>query len=1381
MKLPGRITNDYMRNRFTILLYILLAILYASPAYSMAKFFFSHLGVEDGLSQLSVMNIYQDTDGYLWFGTRNGANRYDGYEFRIYQNEVNNPESLSDNHVRCIAEDKDKNTYIGTGNGLNRIDHATLQITRFYPQTIDGTCSTNSVNSLLLRQDGVLYAFCGNSVFRCYPDKAPVRVESFAIADSSLTTVVQAADGNLFIGTIHTGIYVYSPDWKLLHHFKSDDTDNTQTLPFGLIYTLLPDKEERLWIGTEREGLCLFDRKTGTFRRLNKANSGISNNSIRALAELNDSTLLIGTFGGLNMLNKRTLTITPVSMDIAGKGNLSHYSIHSMLIDKDQTLWVGTYSAGINYHSPSYTPVSYITLDKFAGIIGKGQEGEDENIWFATEGAGLLCYNPKNGKQQLYPIKPPHEKNYEANIIKSILIQGDSILCSTHFGSVYQFSIRSKQYTKLHDFKDNDIYSLYIDSKKRLWIPTNSEHGLVMAAGGKTTNSFASNGSTRSFTGITLINEIEPGCFIFGSITDSIYLYDMNKQVTTNISSMLCPAYSHSRLGYTTAILQDKENSIWIATTKNGLYRLDRQLRLIKHYQKKDGLSQSHISSLTLDKSQNLWATTGKVLYKLNRKTDQFTEFDSADFPALEFTLYSGNCISEDGTIYFSGNKGILSFNPEKIIANPNIPPVYITSLICNNQEDITAQVANQSVTLKADQSNIAIRYTALNFIHAKKNQYAYQLEGADAGWHTVGNRREAYYSNLPPGTYTFRVKASNNDGIWNPQEAVLYITVDPPFYRTWWAYLLYISILTICIIRIIRHQQIRQEQKQEARYKQMEQEKTNELQEERMRMFTNFSHELRTPLTLIINPLNDLLQHVSFSPEVKSLLQLIKKNTGRMLLLVNNLMDIQKYEAGKTILQKTRFNFSAFIREMRQSFESVAGNREITFVLHNQLPDTYYVCLDEAEIEKVFFNLLSNAFKFTPPGGCVTIHASSLSQQECENLPLYPSQHSSILIEGKYLFIEVTDTGKGLSDKEAEKIFEPFYRSEKDIHQQISGTGIGLSLTRSIVMQHNGCIWTHCSEQQGTRFMLLLPDTEKQEKIQILHDTLLQAPTEINRKVNLLVEETEARNKQTILLADDNQEVLQYLEQQLRNDFIVKTAINGKEALAQIEQHYPHILISDVMMPEMNGLELCKRIKENQNYCHIPVILLTAKSMVSQIEEGLNAEADDYIVKPFHISLLKARIRNILSLREKMRTMYGDTLLLKHLGVEEPQEDNDFLTQYIEIVKANISNQELDVSFIYQALGMSRANFYRKVKAVTGLSPIELIKNIRLEAGAKLLKESNMNISEIAQHIGFSSRSYFARSFKAVYGMSPTEYQDTKTIPIFTLFTNQKDEETTI
>lgn len=1333
-------------------------------------FFFSHLGVEDGLSQVSVLNIFQDSDGYIWFGTRNGANRYDGYEFKVYQNEVNNPASISDNYIRKINEDKYKNIWIGTSNGVNCIDYKTQQIIRLYPKAINPQITTNGVYNFLRHSNGDLYALTTRSIFKCRPDKTIEEMPFLKEADSPVHSIMQDFEGDIYVGTEEKGLYIYSADWELKKHYLPDSSKVDSTLPVSTISTLLAGPANNIFIGTFENGLCIYNKKDQTFTRLTSSNSGLNNNSVRHLIPLNKDSILIGTFRGLNILNTKDRTISPVNMDMEAKGALSHYSIHSMLIDCDRTLWVGTYSAGVNYHSPFYRPASFIRPNAFAGILGRGEEDYQGNMWFATEGAGLLYYNPRNGQQQLYPIKPLQAGNYEINILKAIRVKGDSIFCSTHFGSVYLFSIRSKQYKMIYDSKYNDINTLYIDSKQRLWIPTNTEAQTVVIDKGKAINTFSVDGRKQQFRGICMINEIEPDVFLLGSISDTLLVYDMKKEKLTNLTPLLQNGDENKRLGNISGALKDSYQYIWIATTKGGLFRLDKELNLLQNYQKEDGLSESYINSLSIDKNGDVWVVTGKELYKLNRRENRFEQIKPTDSPTQEYTLYANNCVSNDGTLYFPGNQGILAINPQKEITNPNIPPVYITSLLINKQEDpeglpdyqeIYPQQYNNNITLEANQGNITIRYSALNFIHSEDNSYAYIMEGADHNWHNIGNRREAYYSNLSPGKYTFRVKAANNDGVWNQDEAVLYITVNPAFYQTWWAYLIYLCIIFLIVALIVRRQHRKLEREREEKYRQLEQERMNELHEERMRMFTNFSHELRTPLTLIINPLNDLLQRVTFSPEVKKALQLIKKNTGRMLLLVNNLLDIQKYEAGKTILQKTRFNFSTFMQEMYQSFESVASNREISFTLENTLPEPFFTRYDEAEIEKVFFNLLSNAFKFTPAEGQITIHIRQVNQLDCEGLPAFPANEASTLIENSYLFIEIKDTGKGFSREEANKIFEPFYQAQEDIHKQVSGTGIGLSLTRSIIRQHQGYIWAKSSEGTGTSFMILLPDTEKQKEQ--ADDIPMSRPSEINKKVALLVEETETRNKQTILLVDDNQEVLDYLEQQFQHDYIVMKAFNGKEALEQIEKAYPQIVISDVMMAEMNGLELCRRIKGDQNFCHIPIILLTAKSMVSQIEEGLEAGADDYIVKPFHVSLLKARIKNILSMREKMKNIYGESSTLKQLGMEEPEEDNDFLTQYIEIVKANISNQELDVSVIYQALGMSRANFYRKVKAVTGLSPIELIKNIRLEAGAKLLKESNMNVSEIAQHIGFSSRSYFARSFKAVYGMSPTEYQESK------------------
>lgn len=1330
-------------NKAILTIYLFCICYFSASAHT--DFFFSHLGVEHGLSQISVIKIFQDSDGYLWFGTRNGVNKYNGYEFNVYRNEINNEKSLSDGNIRSISEDSHKNIWVGTSNGLNCIAHISGEITRYYPQMIDSASSTNAVNHLLNHSNGSLYALSGTTVFICHPDKSVEWSLELSDLDSPIQAIEQSRTNNDIYISTEKALYIYSDTWKLIRKYAAGMPDHPH-FPQSRITAFLPDTNGQMWIATDEDGVFLFDKQLNTFTQYDKTNTGLSNNSIRSLIFFNKDSILIGTFGGPNILNKKDNTIEPVNMNIEGQGGLNHYSVHSMLVDKDETLWIGTYSAGINYYSPYYKAITFISSYEYAGIMGKGLEDKYGHMWFATEGAGLLYYNPRTNQQQLYPLRPLGIGNYEANIIKSIAIDEDDIYCSTHFGSVYRFSITKRTYELFYDSKIYDIYTLFIDSKKRLWIPTFNDNHLVMIQDGTAVNTFKANEQIMRFERITAIHEWKPDVFLFASSTDSIYLYDLNRETVTNIAHRI-PRNPNERLGTITSIVQDASH-IWISTTKMGIFRFDHELNFQKQYRSDDGISNSYISSMIKDNNNDIWVATNYELLQWNKNDDRFYPIKPVESPMQEFSLFAGS-VASDGTIYFPGSKGALAFNPKNLKNNPTIPPIYITSLITNNHEDIIAKMRindtnetyprNYSITLNANQNNIIIRYAALNYIHPEGNKYMYRLDGADNMWHNVGNRMEAYYANLPSGKYTFHLKASNNDGVWNPDETILQIVVKPPVYKSWWAYTIYLIIALVIIILIINHQHRKHELERDIRFRQMEQEKQKELHEERMRMFANFSHELKTPLTLILNPLEDLVQKVSFSPEVKQALGMIKKNTGKMLSLVNNLMDIQKYEAGKRVLNKKQVNFSIFLESIFQSFEYMAKKRKLHLRIENELAPDYIVFFDETEIEKVFFNLLSNAFKFTPADGCVTIHVKPT------------------LFQGNnYISIRVIDTGKGFSQEEAKKIFEPFYRFGEDIHYQMSGTGIGLSLARSIVSLHNGYIWAESDRESGATFTILLPDTEVQT-------ATVQPPvqiTETSQKAHLLVEEQENKGKKIVLFVDDDNEIVQYIEQQLTPEYLVLKASNGKEALAVIKDKTPHLIISDIMMPVMNGIELCRHIKENKNLYDIPVILLTGSSKDTKIKEGFDAGADDYIAKPFDTELLKTRIRNLLTNREKIKSAHTEMVSLKNLGIDIPLKENEFLSKYIEIVKANISNQDLDISGIYEELGMSRANFYRKVKSITGMSPVDLIRNIRLDAGAKLLIESDLNISEIAQHVGFASRSYFARSFKNIYGLSPSEYQ---------------------
>ncbi len=521
------------------LLYIIVTFLSGIiPVHGETEFFFSQLGARNGLSQTSVISIFQDTDGYLWFGTRNGLNRFDGYEFKVYKNEIYNPNSLSDAYICDITEDRDGNLWVATLNGLNVIDQSNGTITRFYPKDLDTLARTNAVSKMLHHADGTLYAFEFYQVFTCIDPFTVEPVDHFRI-DSRILSVSQDTHGDIYIGTENEGLYIYDAGWELKAHYMPYVTGLGNVLT--RITSLLEYDDKEIMIGTEGNGLVLYNRVEKTFRRITKAGSGLSNDAVRALMHFNNDTILIGTFGGLTLMRKTTEELVPVRMNMEEKGSLSHFSVHSLLKDCDGTLWVGTYSAGINYSSPYFKPAYFIVPEEYTGIVGMGQEDRYGNIWFATEGAGLLQYNKRTEEQTLHPVYPVSSGEYERNIIKSILLRDDTIYCATHFGTVYSFFIPTGEYTLLYDFEYYDIYSLFIDSEDNLWIPTNSHHQLVRINNKEQINTFPSQYGEISFPWIRVIHEIEPGKFLFGALRDSIYYYDSHQKKVENLWDKIHP------------------------------------------------------------------------------------------------------------------------------------------------------------------------------------------------------------------------------------------------------------------------------------------------------------------------------------------------------------------------------------------------------------------------------------------------------------------------------------------------------------------------------------------------------------------------------------------------------------------------------------------------------------------------------------------------------------------------------------------------------------------------------------------------------------------------------------------------------------------------
>lgn len=786
----------------------------------------------------------------------------------------------------------------------------------------------------------------------------------------------------------------------------------------------------------------------------------------------------------------------------------------------------------------------------------------------------------------------------------------------------------------------------------------------------------------------------------------------------------------------------------------------------------REGLLDNNICTLVESSDQRLWMSTVNGLIMFDPAKDEVRNYHRHNgIDIREFTLHSGIALP-DGSLCFAGSNGFVTFHVEAMDKNNNIPPVVLEQLSVNNhpvevgdESAILDKVLDgmETIRLAYNENNFSITYQALNYIYATQNQYAYKLEGYDTDWNYVGERNSAFYTNLSPGKYVFLVKASNNDGVWNEEGRSLIIIVQPPLWRTWYAYLFYVIALAAIIYGILYYVNIKRNLEAGLKMKQLEKQKQEEFHQAKIRLFTNFSHELRTPLMLIITPFEELVKRVDIPAELHDKLSIIYKNAQKLLLLVNQLMDLHKNQAGSMDLKVSEGDICEYIKEIYYAFNQIALTNEVKFTL-NCTPKTINGWFDKSLLEKVVFNLLSNAFKYTASGESVLMEVSEVTLKELDPKRtdgLYKDENS------QYVILKVKDSGKGIEEGEADKIFTPFYQIPETSGINLSGTGIGLSLVYTIVQLHRGVIYVDHTETKGACFVVILPVSRSafsEEQIESREiDKIAEITNTEDILVSLPVTENKDQPKYKILLVEDDKDVRDYLKKSLEAEYIVIEAADGVRAYEKVVQDFPDLVLSDIMMPKRDGLELCTMIKNDIRIGHIPVILMTARSMVVHIKEGFQAGADDYIVKPFNMDVLQTRIRSLLASREQLKKLYGKRFSPDVMGIEVKSADERFSQKLFDVIEKNISNEKLDVELLCTEIGISRANLYRKLKSITELSPMELIRNKRLEMAAKLLKESEMNVSEIASHLGFNSHSYFSNSFKAFYGCTPTEFVQMK------------------
>lgn len=1356
------------RLSFILLLVLFASILHAERTNYLYSF---NSDLNEGISQLSVMDIYQDSKGYLWFATKNGLNRFNGKEYVIYRREDGNEQSLSGNSIASVTEDQDGYLWVGTNNGLNRIDLNTDRIKR-YNSGANGL-TQSSITKVYSDAAGYLWVGTWGGLYRF--NREEDRFERILLdnnlEDISVSALFEDSAGRYWIGTRDKGVYLCDNQMNIISHF----TRESKNMPLNNnnITSIYEDTQKQIWIGS-KYGLNKVNLRENEVLSFTSENSKLSNNTVRCLVEW-EGKLLVGTFDGIFALDPESGQIIKVAGYDDINHSLSHYSVYAFCVDHDYTLWVGTFAGGINYLNKFtnrfvlHRPEDELNIR--TGIYGAITYESPSDLWIATEGYGLLNYNYQMNTSHYYLIDPSAHFAFNTNIIKSVFYEDGYVWCGTTKGEIYKFNIRTKTFSLYHKYPvEYSIYSIIRDRKGNLWVGgASTEFGLTCFVNDRLVTTLTNNVDEPFYlSNVRCILEEEDGVLLLGSTADGLLRFDTNKKQLTKYSNEATVESYRIPNNYISAIVRTKSGEIWVSTYGGGIFQFDKTEHVKRVMTAGDGLLDNNICSLVESSDRKLWMSTvnGLIMFDpVGGEVRNYHRHNGIDI--REFTLHSGIALP-DGNLCFAGSNGFVTFQVAAMDKNENIPSVVLEQLSVNNrpievgdESGILDKVLDSMDTIRLlyNENNFSITYQALNYIYSTQNQYAYKLEGYDADWNYVGGRNSAFYTNLSPGKYVFHVKGSNNDGVWNEQGRSLTIIVQPPLWRTWYAYLFYVIALAVISYVILHYVNIKRNLEAGLKLKQLEKQKQEEFHEAKIRLFTNFSHELRTPLMLIITPFEELVKRVDIPAELHDKLSIIYKNARKLLLLVNQLMDLHKNQAGSLELKVSEGDVCEYIKEIYYAFNQIALTNEVKFSL-NCTPKTINAWFDKSLLEKVVFNLLSNAFKYTPSGESVTMEVSETSWSGLDAKQtdgLYKDENAN------YLVLRVKDSGKGIEEGEVDKIFTPFYQIPETSGINLSGTGIGLSLVYTIVQLHRGVIYVDNTERSGACFVVILPISRSafsEDQIEnIEFDKISEVTNTDDISASLPAPEKVEGPKYKILLVEDDKDVRSYLKKSLEAEYTVIEAADGVRAYEKVVQDFPDLVLSDIMMPKRDGLELCTLIKNDIRVGHIPVILMTARSMVVHIKEGFQAGADDYIVKPFNMDVLQTRIRSLLASREQLKKLYGKRFSPDVMGIEVKSADERFSQKLFDVIEKNISNEKLDVELLCTEIGISRANLYRKLKSITELSPMELIRNKRLEMAAKLLKESEMNVSEIASHLGFNSHSYFSNSFKTFYGCTPTEF----------------------
>lgn len=1339
-----------MRKIFVLWLLLLSVVSLAQP-YSVKQ-----LGIEKGLSNNYVVSIAQDKQGFLWFATEEGLNKFDGTRFITYlKNEDLTRQGITGNELNCLLDDpQDSILWIGTQRaGLNAYDYVN---NTFLCYRHDGenpeSLITDDVTKIVAATDGNLWI---TTYWRGvdYFDKKAGKFIHYntqtvpGLASDNIWSVVDGGDGKLYMGHVHHGFSVLSLKDKKVKNFMHDPEDPV-SLPGNGVTCIYKDLSGNIWLGTDR-GLALFNPEAENFIHFHHSEDGVPH-TVFDIRQFDGNKLWIAMeFGGIAILDltqRMFLSPDQVRFQYIKEGDdeysLSNSTVRCLFQDSFKNVWAGMWGGGINFLSHessyfnvySYSPIQHSGSslnNKTASSVCVARDGK---LWIGTDGGGINVFD----KGKRVAVYKEETGDLTDNSIQAALCDSEGNLWFGSFmGGVDFYDVKKKSFHQIFpkDKTGEDVRAQYEDAEY-VWIGTsNGIYKVRLHDKGIADHYTVENNLVRCISKDNLnrlwIGTFGGGLGVFDEHFQCVKLFNVTSLFPSNTIN---------------TVYMDSQNRMWIGTGEGLVCFPSSQSWDYKVYRSEEGLSNVHIRAITEDNHGNIWVSTNKGISCLLKDKEVFYNYDHWDNAPMGNFMSGSVAEAKDGTLYFGSINGLCRFNPDQVLEKRESPAAIITEMRIfgplrdtDSNEKVMALEGQSEVRLSYMQNNFSVTFNIQNYALADQVEYAYMLKGLENSWYTVTDPNNVTFRNIPPGNYCFQVKTRIRNQEWADEIASLDIRIDPPVWLTWWAKLFYI-LSGVSVLYFILHaykKKLDMESLYELEKKNHEQEQ--ELNNERLRFYTNITHELRTPLTLILGPLEDMQKSNSLSGKDSQKISVIHQSAIRLLNLISQILEFRKTETQNKKLCVSRDNLAALVHEIGLKYKELNRKPEIDFCLEIEQEDMS-LFFDKEVVTIILDNLISNAIKYTEKG-TITL---GLHQVVRNNI-----HHTEI---------SVSDTGFGIAPDALPHIFDRYYQEGSE--HQASGTGIGLALVKNLVVLHEGEIRVESSLNVGSTFYVsLLTDNTYPH---VLHaDSTEKTSDEKDEKEENI--EPVHSGKRILLIVEDNRDICDYIVESFSDDFEVRTAANGEQGLEQALGCIPDIIVSDIMMPVMNGIVMCRKLKEDLRTSHIPIILLTAKDSLQDKEEGYQVGADSYLTKPFSATLLHSRIHNLLESRKLLAERFNTNSILidKRAAVTESMNklDNEFLEKINKLIEDRLSSEKIDIGYLSDAMCMSNSTLYRKMKALTGLSTNEYIRKIKMQYAERLLLEGKYNISEVAFKVGINSTVYFRQCFKDEFGMAPSDY----------------------